>query len=137
MASAYAAGGDAQNARAIAEQTLRLAPADSEAKRLASAPSTLSEDFWIDISLHQYQNGDYPGCIAAAKQALKIKPDSARAYTNLGAGYAGLRQWDLAIRNEREAVRIDPTFKLPQNNLALYTKLAALNGLPPTLPKNC
>ena len=79
-------------------------------------------DYWINASLYQYQSGDYEECIASAKQALKLKPDSYLAYNNLGAAYAALRQWSLAIESERAALRINPGFELSKNNLALYER---------------
>jgi tetratricopeptide (TPR) repeat protein len=69
-----------------------------------------------------------------ARQALKLKPDSELAYNNIGAAYAGLRQWDLAIENERQALRIRPDFALAKNNLALYTREKA--GETPEPPVN-
>jgi len=120
LAAAYLAAGDTAQAKSIASDTLRLEPADTEAQATLSHPEGQTADFWIDASLFQYRNGNYNACISAAQQALKLKPDSEIAYNNIGAAYAGLQQWDLAIENEQKALRIRPGFELARNNLALY-----------------
>ena len=74
--------------------------------------------FWIDLSLSQYRQGQFAGCIASARRALAIDPHSAEAYNNLGAAYAGLGQWDEAIASDREALRANPELQIAKNNLA-------------------
>jgi tetratricopeptide (TPR) repeat protein len=128
LASAYWAAGNADKARETATNALNLDPSDAAAKALLLQPAPQAADFWINASLYQYQKGNYDACIANAKQALKLKPDSELAYNNIGAAFAGLRQWDQAIENERAALRIDPNFTLAQNNLALYTREKAGQG---------
>lgn len=130
LADAYAVEGNREKARAVAQETLRIAPADAEAARILSHPITPTADFWINASLYQYQSRNYQGCVAAAREALKLKPDSAIANANLGAGYAGLQQWPRAIHSERDALRIDPNFTLAKNNLALYTRLSSTTAEP-------
>jgi tetratricopeptide (TPR) repeat protein len=120
LAAAYLVIGDVASAHAAAEETLRLAPTDASAAAILAHPVTQDADYWINASLYQYRSGNYEACIAAANQALKMKPDSALAYNNLGAAYAGLKQWDMAIESERAALRIDPGFTLSKNNLAMY-----------------
>jgi tetratricopeptide (TPR) repeat protein len=85
-------------------------------------------NYWINLSLAQYQQKQYQASIDSARHALTINPNLATAYNNIGAGYAGLQQWNEAIRNEREAVRLDPTLQIAQNNLKLYSQFAA--GVP-------
>lgn len=121
LAQAYLAAGETEKARAAAASALGLEPSDLAAKTILTHPASSGADGWINASLYQYQRGNYDACISAAKQALKLKPDSELAYNNIGAAYAGLRQWDLAIENERQALQIKPDFTLARNNLALYT----------------
>jgi tetratricopeptide (TPR) repeat protein len=85
-------------------------------------------DFWINASLARYQQKDYQGCIAAAREALKLRPDSAIAYNNIGAAYAGLGQWEMEIESEREALRLQPDFQLAKNNLAWALSQKKLQG---------
>jgi tetratricopeptide (TPR) repeat protein len=134
LASAYVAVGDQNDARATAAATLGLAPDDAAAKTILTQPAAQSADYWINASLYQYQGGNYEACINAARQALKLKPDSELAYNNMGAAYAGLRQWDPAIENEREALRIKPDFTIAKNNLALYSR--EKSGNPPAPSAN-
>jgi tetratricopeptide (TPR) repeat protein len=75
-------------------------------------------DYWLNISLAQYQNKNYQASIDAAHRALQFNPASELAYNNLGAAYAALAQWDLAIQNDQQALRLKPNFQLAQNNLA-------------------
>ncbi|HMH16477.1 MAG TPA: tetratricopeptide repeat protein [Edaphobacter sp.] len=79
---------------------------------------TQGSDYWINISLTEYQKKNYQASIDAAHRALQFNPNSELAYNNLGAAYAALGQWDLAIRNDRQALRLKPNFQLAQNNLA-------------------
>ena len=72
------------------------------------------------LSLAQYQHAEYAEAIASARRALQLDPNSVGADTNIGAAYGALRQWDEAIRNEREALRLRPDFQLAKNNLASY-----------------
>ncbi len=122
LASAYESVGDEAEARSTAAATLQLAPTDAAARVVLTHPAAQSVDSLINASLYQYQNGNYAGCMASARQALKLDPNSALAYNNIGAAYAGLGQWDQAIENEREALRIEPGFTLAKNSLALYTR---------------
>jgi tetratricopeptide (TPR) repeat protein len=69
--------------------------------------------------------------VDAARQALKLRPDSEIAYNNLGAAFAGLQQWDLAIESEHKALGIKPDFALAKNNLALYSHEKAGKTLTP------
>lgn len=126
LAAAYLACGDQAHARATAQATLGIDPGDRAAVGVLAHPTALNADDWINASLYQYQDGNYGKCIAAAQQALKLKPDSALAYNNIGAAYAAMRQWDAAIASERKALGIEPDFTVAKNNLALY--LAAKDG---------
>lgn len=124
LAQSYVAVNDLKDARSTTEQTLQLAPDNSEASQLVEHPTPPDANFWIEASLYQYRRGNYQGCIDDAKQALKLNPDSALAYNNIGAAYAGLQQWDAAIQSEHEALRIQPDLIIAKNNLLLYNRNA-------------
>ena len=134
LATAYLILGDAASARAVATETLRLAPADASAAAIVAHPAVQDANYWINASLYQYRSGNYEACIASANQALRLKPDSEVAYNNRGAAYAALRQWDLAIESERAALRINPGFELSKNNLVLYEQEKSAKPAPQTLP---
>jgi tetratricopeptide (TPR) repeat protein len=87
-----------------------------------SAGSTADVAAFLNRSLQQYQAGQYTESIAAAREALKLAPNSELAYNNIAAAYGGMQMWDEAIQNAREALRIRPDFALAQNNLAWFLK---------------
>ena len=120
--------GDVERARDVAAATLQLAPADTEARLLLTQSAAPTAEFWINASLARYQHQDYRGCIAAAREALKLQSDSAVAYNNIGAAYAGLGQWQMEIESEREALRLQPDFQLAKNNLAWALSQKKLQG---------
>ncbi len=128
LAEAYNATGNQAAARATAIETLRLDPSDSSARSMLTSAPLQNADYWINVSLYRYQAGDYRKCIDAAQQALKLNPNSEIAYNNIGAAYAGLKEWDAAIENELQALRLKPDFQLAKNNLALYARMKSGNS---------
>jgi protein O-mannosyl-transferase len=86
--------------------------------RNAAPPAPATPQHLLDQSLAYYQAGRYQECIDAARQALKLRPNFAEAYNNIGAAYASLGKWDEAILAAREAIRLKPDFQLAKNNLA-------------------
>jgi tetratricopeptide (TPR) repeat protein len=129
LASAYVDAGDTEKVRQTATKALSLDPSDTAAKAILAQPASQNSESWIHASLYQYQVGNYKACIADAQQALKLKPDFDLAYVNIGAAYAGLHQWDLAIENERQALRVNPNLNLARNNLDLYIREKAGQGV--------
>jgi tetratricopeptide (TPR) repeat protein len=116
----------------VAEDTLRLAPGDRAARQFLAAVQTRDQeigefekktraaptaDGFIDLSLLYYQAHKYPECIQAARQALELSPNDARAYNNIGAAYNSMALFDEGIRAEQEAMRFEPNFELARNNL--------------------
>ena len=83
----------------------------------ANAPGGKTPEFYVNQSLQFYQAGRYAETIAAAKEALKLKPDMVEAHNNLAAGYMGLHKWDEAIAESIETLRLKPDYGLAQNNL--------------------
>jgi tetratricopeptide (TPR) repeat protein len=73
---------------------------------------------YLEQSIQAYQLGRFPECVALAKEALRLRPDYAYAYNNVGACSASLGKWDEAIRNDQEALRLKPDFQLAKSNLA-------------------
>jgi dolichol-phosphate mannosyltransferase len=80
--------------------------------------SALTATQWLNLSRTLYQQGKYLETIGAAQTALRLKPDFAEAYNNIGAAYAALRVWDAAIQADQLAVQLDPGMQLARNNLA-------------------
>lgn len=129
LMAAFAKAGQTTELKALAGQTLALAPTDPIARQYVddrgevilertapAAPETAAD--LLNNSLHRYQAGDFQGSIDAARKALALDPDLAEAHNNLAAAFASLRQWDEAIKAAREALRLKPDFPLARNNLA-------------------
>jgi len=121
----YALGGDLDAARQAARDTLEIAPDDGAARQMLLHPPVQDAASWINRSLGQYQQAQYPQSIESARRALQLDPNSAEAYLNIGAAYGAMQQWDEAIRNEREALRLKPGLQLAQNNLNFYLQQGA------------
>lgn len=120
--------GNSEAAHQAALSALAVVPNDPAALLQLAHPPALDADDWINLSLVQYRQQQYRASIDSARHALAINPRLATAYNNIGADYAGLLQWKDAVQNEREAVRLDSTLQIAQNNLKLYSQRAA--GVP-------
>jgi pentatricopeptide repeat protein len=69
-----------------------------------------------------YQAEKYEECVDAATDAIKIKPNFAEAYNNIGSAYNVLKKWDDAIIAFEKALQINPNFELAKNNLLVAQK---------------
>ncbi len=83
----------------------------------AQARSQPTPENYLQLSTAYHKTGRFQDCIAAARQALRLRPDFAPAYNNMAAAYASLGQWDQAILAAREALRIQPDFRFARKNL--------------------
>jgi len=117
--------GDLSAARRAAQDTLAIAPDNAVALQMLRNPPVQDAAFWINLSLDQYKQAQYPQSIESARRALRLDPNSAEAYTNIGADYGAMREWDEAIENEREALRLKPDLQLARNNLNWYLQQSA------------
>jgi len=118
----YTREGDLKAAEQTAQETVALMPGDEPAMALLQHPPAQDSAFWINASLAKYKQGQYAESIDLARKALALDPKSADAYVNIGAGYGAMGQWDEAIKNEQEALRLKPDFQLAKNNLAWYSQ---------------
>jgi Flp pilus assembly protein TadD len=66
-----------------------------------------------------FQQGRYEDSIAMARMALKLRPNYAEAWNNVGAAYNAMKRWDEAIQAEKQALAIKPDYELAKNNLAV------------------
>jgi len=78
---------------------------------------TTPEQF-LDLSLRYYRSGNYSGCIRAAEESLRLKPDYDLAYNNICAAYNRLGQWDKAIAAGEKGLALNPNNELLKGNLA-------------------
>jgi TolA-binding protein len=96
----------------------------------AISPSSLSAkkenaelDDYMEIGSLYAQKGDYQKAEGLFQKVAKENPSSARSRNNLGFVYLKQQKYDLAEREFKEAIRLDPAFTLPYYNLAcLYTR---------------
>lgn len=72
----------------------------------------------LNLSLTYFNAKDYYRSIAEAKLALKLRPNYAEAYNNIGAAYNTLGQWEKGIIALEKALQLKPDFQLAKNNLA-------------------
>jgi uncharacterized protein (TIGR02996 family) len=112
--------GDLDAARAAARETLAIAPDDAEAIMVLRGPAVQDAAYWVNLSLAQYRQAQYPQSIESAKRALALDAHSASAYNNIAAAYGGMRQWDEAIENAQHALQLDPALQIAKNNLAWF-----------------
>lgn len=101
-------------------------PASDPAARVAAAEklarATPTADSQINLSLAYYQAGNFQGCVNAANDALKLRPEDAVAYNNIAACQGALNHWDEEIAAAQNALRINPGFELARNNLQWATQ---------------
>ncbi len=112
----YTESGDLADARTEAEGLLRIDPTNADAAAFIKAPPVQDADYWVSVSLLQYQRGQYHESIASGRKALALKPNSVKAYNNIGAAQGQLGLLNAGIDSERQALRIDPRFELARNN---------------------
>ena len=132
LLDAYARTGKLDALQALVRETLAIAPDDATGRRYldasgnvqipprAAAPRRETDAFTAAIaeSLAAYRDHDFARSLAAAQQAVTLRPDSAEAHNNVAAAYASLEQWDQAIAAAEAAIRLRPDFQLARNNLA-------------------
>lgn len=120
LIDAYSRSGDLKDAQQEATRTLAAMPGDEAAEQVLEHRTGSGVAYWINLSLAQSRQGLNEASIASALKALEIDPDSVEAYNNIGAGYGAMGQWDEAIKNEQQALRLKPDYQLAKNNLNWY-----------------
>ncbi len=109
-----------------AQQALRVNPqleiarnnlATAQEEKKKAKQLTTPEEF-LNLSLTDYRAKLYTESLAAARNALQLRPNYPEAYNNIAAAYMKMNQWDEAIAAAQEAIRLKPDFQLARNNLA-------------------
>jgi tetratricopeptide (TPR) repeat protein len=101
-------------------ERLRLLGATPEEKlqrELKLVTSSPTSDNYINLSLAQYKQKDYEGCIASCQKALELNPKSAVAYNNICSSYNAMKNWQAAAAACKKALEINPKFERARNNL--------------------
>ena len=123
-------------APAFLRSALELSPTDLTARELlaqagaqaVNQPATQTPEYYLDLSLQHYREGRYAESIAASRAALKLRPDYAEAWNNIGAAYNKLGRYEEAAVACEEALRLKPDFQLARNNLQHAREMAKTSG---------
>lgn len=121
LMTAYAMLEDFTNLKIMAEQTLAMVPNDPIAlKYINSAKGEIEikdETYYINKGLALYNSGNYEEAIKTWQEVLKLNPNNAIAYNNIGSAYNLMKKWDEAIPYFNKALALNPDFQLAKNNL--------------------
>jgi hypothetical protein len=80
-------------------------------------------DEYLEIATLYAQKGKYQKAEELFQKVAKENPSSAKAHNNLGVVRLKQEKYDMAEREFKEAIRLEPAFVLPYYNLAcLYSK---------------
>ncbi len=83
-------------------------------------PARLEQaEFYFKEGYRLQMNGDLEGAIAAYKRSIELYP-TAEAHTFLGWAYSFQGRVDEAIKECETAIRIDPDFGNPYNDIGVY-----------------
>src|SRR5207237_3301716 len=78
-------------------------------------------DAYIKRAALYYQLGEYQKDIADMSQVLRLKPNTADAYCNIGMAYVFLKNTKMALKNLDLAIKLDPGYAMNYLNRA-YAK---------------
>lgn len=92
-------------------------PEEKLAAQMKLVEESPTADNYINLSLIQYKQKDFEGCVASCRKALEIKPNSAIAYNNICSAYNAVNNWKEAQKACEAALKIDPNFDRAKNNL--------------------
>lgn len=81
---------------------------------------------WTSSSEAGSDMGQYDIAIGLFKEAIRLKPDYAQAYYNLGLMYSEMGQYDLAKRLFEEAIRFKPNYAKAYYSLGQYEEAIRL-----------
>jgi len=118
----------------LAQATLQIMPGNEDAQKYLQAADNkkdkIAEELelvkkaptaerYVNLSLRYYNTGKFEECIAACKEAIKLRTNYPEAYNNMGTAYNSLKKYDEAIAALKIAVALKPDFQLAVNNLAV------------------
>jgi len=127
----------ADEATGLLHKALELSPGDLFTQNLmglaqTSTPVSVtapSPESYLSLSLNYYNEKRYPEAIAAAEQALRLRPGYPEAYNNICAAYNQLGEYEKAVMACEQALRYKPVFPLASNNLQ-YARQRQRTGAP-------
>jgi len=108
--------GNAEIISYLADAQKQKSKVEIEAEQAIISPSA---EKYLQLSLDYYNEAKFDQCISAAQQALKLKPNYAEAYNNIGSAYIALGQYSQAADTLKKALKLKPDYPLAKNNLVL------------------
>jgi len=115
--------GDSQLHQSFQQEEMKVDRSTVPVDLVAQATERLNQSSRYALS------GQFAQCVNAAKEATRLNPAFAAAFNNLGFCLAGLEHWEEAIRQTREALRLDPTLQPARDNLIwMMQEQARLGG---------
>ena len=131
LMDAYVQHHDWENAMRVARETISLYPDDTgavrainvssaalnEVKQLETQAPGRGRDGYLALSVTYFKNGRYEDSVKAAREALKIDPNSAESWSNLAAALHSLGRIDESVEASKETVRLNPNLPFAKSNL--------------------
>src|SRR5262249_32613237 len=71
---------------------------------------------YADLSWDSIKKKDYDAAIREPREAIRLDPNYARAYTSRGVAYRRKKDYDRAIADFTEAIRLDPNYAHAYNS---------------------
>jgi len=95
---------------------------------LKGKTQTSTSDFevlsYFQLAAQMVDTGEYEKAVRASLELLRMKPDYAEAWNNLGVAYDGLQQYDKELSAYQEAIRLKPDYADAWYDLGVvYNKL--------------
>jgi tetratricopeptide (TPR) repeat protein len=78
-----------------------------------------SVDAYIELGVIQSAEGDFTNAVATFQKALQLAPNSTKAHNDLGNAYVNLKKIDLADKEFRTVLRLDPVNRDGNYNLGV------------------
>lgn len=90
---------------------------ESVYKSAAIANANPSVQNYLSVSTQFFNGLRYKDCIIYAEKALKLDPNSADAYNNIGAANSKMKNWDAAQNACEKALKLRPGFQTALQNM--------------------